>query len=92
MAYFILYLDNARLLHDLLPAEDFWIGATNFPSLDDKTFVWKNLSPWDWTNWNINQPNYKHGQHCVKVKKNINKWDDVSCAKTFKFACQKKAQ
>ena len=86
----MLFLDIAILIHELLPSEDFWIGATDRAL--EKTFTWADGSPWDWSNWNTNQPNHKDGQHCVKVKSKTNKWDDVSCAKKLKFVCQKKAQ
>ena len=79
----------AFLVHELLPTEDFWIGGND--NEEEKTFTWANGSPWDWTNWNTDQPNHKDGQNCLKVKKNINKWDDVNCSNAFKYACQKQA-
>merc|ERR1712083_58030 len=74
-------------LYDLQSEVDFWLGANDLSS--DTTFSWINGDSWVYDNWNTNQPNHKSGQDCVKMKKNIGRWDDVACTGEFMFACQK---
>ena len=64
-----------------------WIGGND---KDDPTnFSWINGDPWSYTNWNKNQPNHNSNQDCVKVKKNVGTWDDVSCNNAMLYCCQK---
>ena len=77
------------ILFNLENEVDVWCGANDLS--DSETFSWINGDDWTYENWNTNQPNHMSGQDCVKMKKTTGRWDDVSCAQEFMFACQKAA-
>ena len=83
----------AEAVAKISPANDFWIGLNDIGIATQGTYQWSNGGAWVKSEtdpfWNTNQPNHNTGQDCVKVKKTIFKWDDVSCTNLFPFACQK---
>ena len=84
--YTLLHAGIQSLVASLSPTQDFWIGGND---KDDPTnFSWINGDTWSYTNWNKNQPNHNSNQDCVKVKKNIGLWDDVSCNNAMLYCCQ----
>ena len=76
------------LVASLSSTTDIWVGGND--RAEQTNFAWANGDTWSYENWNTNQPNHNNNQDCVKIKKNIGRWDDVACTNTvIPYACQK---
>ena len=69
--------------------EGFWLGARLLPS---GTWAWSDGSPWDYTNWDSDDPKWGHqgGKHnCSAIWDDLTWWD-WPCPETklCRFACQ----
>lgn len=42
-----------------------------------------------YSNWNSGEPNNSGDEDCVHILEDINKWNDLSCASTNPYICQK---
>ncbi|TKR58751.1 hypothetical protein L596_030160 [Steinernema carpocapsae] len=60
--------------------DDPWIGASS-PGKNN-IFVWTDGTPWDYTNWYINEPNQIGWENCVEIYLNDGdnyRWNNVPC-------------
>jgi hypothetical protein len=68
-----------------------WIGARR---KSNNTFVWQDMSPFNYTNWAKTQPNNLEGKHyCASLLQSNNlaelgKWYDDPCGDKYNFICQ----
>ena len=65
-----------------------WIGGTD--AAIDGTWKWSpSGTPLSYTNWASGEPNnYGRNEDCVHLSGTSGKWNDVNCARKFKFVCE----
>ena len=78
--------ENALLL-TAAAGNKVWIGGTDAAS--EGTWKWSSTgTPLSYTNWYSGEPNnYQGNEDCVHFS---GKWNDVNCARKFKFVCERR--
>ena len=61
-----------------------WLGAMDVDMMG--SFSWSDGSPWDYVNWEANEPNNLATEHCVSMR-NTGQWKTKSCADVRPFIC-----
>ena len=80
-----------RCLQDPTSVHRTWIGGKR----NGNEFQWIDGTPFEFDNWNTNQPNnYLGKEDCVEIRSDPGKdwherWNDVPCESTAKFVCKK---
>ena len=77
-------------MYSMVGSEGVWTGLNDI--LDEGVYAWTDSALLDYTNWNNGQPNNRDGnQHCVFMRGQDGKWDDIVCKRLEPFICQKTA-
>jgi len=81
--------DEQTAVVNLIAGVDVWIGGNDIAT--HLTYTWENGATWDYTNWYTSRPKDNSDQDCVKIRQADGKWDNVNCATTRPYICQKAA-
>ncbi|KAH9498738.1 chromatin-modulating protein mrc1 [Bulinus truncatus] len=67
--------------------DSFWIGLND---LEQDTYAWTDISPINYVNWNLNEPNDAYGgERCVEINSQ-GRWNDQHCQEKRGYLCKKR--
>ena len=71
--------------------EPVFIGLSD--TMIERTFLWLDQSPVDYTNWYTRQPSFYGNEDCVEIKPSFRyrgRWNDMNCDIEHGFICQRR--